>query len=66
MRQVDLAERAKVGPTRLSAIEGDADYCGDMTAARIAAALGVPIEAFTDPGPHPNLHRWSYHRRRAA
>lgn len=58
MRQVELAQLAGISPGQLCRIEGDADYCGDITAVRLARALDCPVEAFTAPGPHPNLSTW--------
>lgn len=66
MRQVDLAVRAKVRPNYLCSIEADASYCGDLLAARLADALGVGVDEFTEPGPHPNLPTWRSHNRRRA
>ncbi|MGH3261369.1 MAG: hypothetical protein ACRDNS_05170 [Trebonia sp.] len=58
MRQIDLARAVAVYPAHLCRIENNADYCSDMLAQRIAAALGCAVEDFTAPGPHPNITTW--------
>lgn len=53
MRQKELAERAEVGATTLCKIESNRECCSDLLAYRLAAALGVSVEAFTLPGRRP-------------